>query len=221
MNKNTFGFTLLELIVVLTVILLGVVIATPIFANFQIDAKTTGCRSNLRQISMIMFSYAHDRPDGEFPLWRDRNDPRYLNNQQPFHNTVRHLATNGYVNETRIWVCPADKWDGANNDIPVTPATNILNIVGRGNISYAFVAGHKLNGPENEAIVPLMADELNMSDNSVTSPWPMPLLSASDNHGADYRNVLYLDGHVAVVTGAAVNSIYYSFFDAATVQTID
>jgi len=220
MKKSRHGFTLTELLVVIVIFGLMTAFFAPLLANYQVDAKTTGCRSNLRQIGMIMHAYARDRADGEFPLWRNRSIG-LLNNQYPLHNAVRHLATNGYVNNTRIWVCPADQYDGPDDSAAVGPAENFLTINSLGNISYVYMAGHRLGGPENPATSTMLADESNEIENGSITPGNMPPLDEFDNHGDSYRNVLYLDGHVGVVTGAAVNAIFNGFVDAASLQAVN
>jgi len=216
------GFTLPELIVVVAVVGLLAVLAIPLLADYETSAVTTGCRSNLRQIGLIMHTYARDREDGEFPLWQPRSQLA-LNNQYPFSSAVRHLASNNYVRETRIWVCPADMVDGPQNNITVLPATNIFNIVGVGNISYLFIAGHRLNSGEDPDTAYMLADESNVSEHGAMLAGNMPTLSEHDNHGAQYRNLLYLDGHVNAVTGSAVNDIFNLnvFVNPVILQVVD
>lgn len=217
------GFTLPELIVVVAVVGLLAVLAIPLLADYETSAVTTGCRSNLRQIGLIMHTYARDREDGEFPLWQPRMFPYLLNNQFPFSRIVNHLATNQYVNETRIWVCPADMVDGPQNNITVSPAADILNMFTIGNISYLFVAGHTLGSAEHPAIAPMLADESNVTEVGNLLAGNMPALSEHDNHGAQYRNLLYLDGHVNAVTGSAVNDIFNLnvFVNPVILQVVD
>ena len=220
MENSRTGFSLTELLVVIAILGLSTLLAMPILAQYDMDAGTTGCRSNLRQIGMIMHTYARDRADGEFPLWRSRS-AFGLSNQWPFRNAVVHLATNGYVNETRIWICPDDFWDGPGNDVPVTAAASFPTMAGVGNLSYLFIAGHTLVSPENPESAFMLADESNQLENGASAPGSPPPLTSADNHGADYRNLLYLDGHIGVATGSTVNAIFSGFVDPANLQAVD
>ncbi|HMP91206.1 MAG TPA: hypothetical protein PJ991_13480 [Kiritimatiellia bacterium] len=214
------AFSLPELLVVVFCISLALLLMVPLSADLTVNAGLTGCRSHMRQIGMIFHTYARDREDGEFPLWRARS-PGSLNNQYFFANTVRHLATNDYTNDTRIWICPSDEFDGPFNNIPVQPAESFFSLSSAGNLSYVFMAGHRLNGTENPSTAFVLADESNQGENGALTPGNMPPLSENDNHGANIRNVLYLDLHVAQVNGPAVNAIFDGFANSQFLQAVD
>lgn len=61
MKKSTFrGFTLIELLVVIAIIAILAAILFPVFARAREAARTSTCRSNLKQISLGMLMYAQD-----------------------------------------------------------------------------------------------------------------------------------------------------------------
>lgn len=218
MRTRQRGFTLPELLAILTVLVTTSMVILPLFADYAVDANTTGCRSNMRRISMAFHTYAREQANGFFPM-KAGSGP--IPSQWPFSSIITLMAADGYLDDTSLWVCPSDAWDGPNDDIAVQPAVSYGEFQSMGNISYVYMAGHHLASPENPQTAFLLADESNQIENGAATPGNMPALDADDNHGADYRNVLYLDGHISVVTEEAVNAIYDGFVNPAALQAVD
>jgi len=65
------GFTLVELLVVISVIALLMAILLPALQKAKYQAKRVFCMNNVRQQSVIFFTYAHDN-DGKFPPHTER-----------------------------------------------------------------------------------------------------------------------------------------------------
>jgi prepilin-type processing-associated H-X9-DG protein len=76
--------------------------------------------------------------------------------------------------------------------------------------------------PEAPSSAPLMADESNQIENGAATPGNMPDITADDNHGANFRNVLYLDGHVVGLKERdAANAIFDSLRVPERLQSVD
>jgi prepilin-type processing-associated H-X9-DG protein len=59
-------------------------------------------------------------------------------------------------------------------------------------------------------------------ENGAATPGNMPDLGPDDNHGANFRNVLYLDGHVAAHESAdAANAIFDGLKAPNILQSVD
>lgn len=65
--RKSKGFTLIELLVVISIIALLMAILMPAMQRVRKQAMTIACRSNLRQLSLVVLAYTNDN-DGRF--WR-------------------------------------------------------------------------------------------------------------------------------------------------------
>ncbi len=98
------GFTLVEIIVVITVVAILAAIAFPIISSARANARESSCQSNLKQIYAGYRLYAQDY-DKKYPAkveclgassFRAANDPQSL---------VALLRP--YIKNEQIWVCPS------------------------------------------------------------------------------------------------------------------
>lgn len=66
-TKRRLGFTLIEILVVISIIAILTAILLPVFASIRHRARMTACASNLHQISLALHQYAADS-DGNCPM---------------------------------------------------------------------------------------------------------------------------------------------------------
>lgn len=216
-KRRRAAFTLIELLVVITILLILLGIIIPALGTARESSRRTSCRSNLQQIGLAFHSYAGDR-DGWFPL-KNGGAPAYspdgsLGGEYPFSQHARLLWTAGYLRSAKVWVCPSDKIEG---DPPTrtVSAYQGANFAGGGgfnsfgNCSYMYIAGYgeKFRFPTLPLDVTKFAvllDEANPREEGNRTPGNMPTIGPDDNHGANYRNVLYADGHVTALQGPDV-----------------
>jgi prepilin-type N-terminal cleavage/methylation domain-containing protein/prepilin-type processing-associated H-X9-DG protein len=104
--RRKSGFTLIELLVVIAIIAVLAAMLLPALATAKQKAKTTQCKSNLRQVGLAYTMYADDA-DGRYPIsghvigW-NQTDP---NTQAP--SWMQQLIA--YSQNTNVYHCPADK----------------------------------------------------------------------------------------------------------------
>ena len=68
----------------------------------------------------------------------------------------------------------------------------------------------------------MLTDESNEDEDGSLHANNMKQIKADDNHGADYRVVLYLDGHVqAVETWNAANAIFANLVNPSILNSVD
>lgn len=94
--RDKAGFTLVELLVTLTIIGMLIAILFPVFARAHDSAQRTTCLSNERQLGMAFLQYATDN-DGYFP-----------SNQTPDIHGIWARQVYPYAKNTSIYRCPGD-----------------------------------------------------------------------------------------------------------------
>lgn len=101
--RTRSGFTIIELLVVVSIIAILASLMMPVFAAARSRVQGYTCQSNLRQIAAASLMYAQDY-DEQFAC---RRTERYA-----WLPDVHHP----YINQWRVWVCPTDSkarvWDG-------------------------------------------------------------------------------------------------------------
>ncbi len=109
------GFTLVELLVVISIIALLVAVLFPVFATARGKARQAACLSNLRQIGLAMAVYAQDNDDF-FPYAADPSDQHTVPNiwqGNPHYAEVQALPSlpdvlAPYLRAPAVWHCPSD-----------------------------------------------------------------------------------------------------------------
>lgn len=234
MKKLARGFTLVELLVVIGIILILAGLLFPMVGTAMEKGRRTACRNNVRQAGLAFVQFSGDQ-GGWFP-WAGmhakddlleeikNNQNPAMNRQQGFDVAITNLVAKGYARDTKLWVCPSDKLDGAANNIRVFAATNFARPPFNEfqNVSYMYIVGYNDKSLETPSSAPVLADESNGIENGAATPDNMPDITAKDNHGANYRNVLYFDGHAVSIEDAnAANAIFDRLKEPFLLQSID
>jgi len=108
---RTAGFTLVELLVVISIIALLISILLPSLKRARDQAKDTLCRSNLHQLGVAIQYYISDNHDRLMWIKGSKNDdfnpPKY--NKAPFRQYHQIFHLHPYLKDLSIYVCPQAK----------------------------------------------------------------------------------------------------------------
>lgn len=224
MNKKS-GFTLIELLVVIAILAIMVSILIPAALKGIEMANRSKCANNLKSLGVAFSSYASDN-QGEFPHCNPLPSASgTFTEVSQFTKIVTNVCARGYVEDLHLWVCPSDKVDYSKKAISVAAADSISNNTFNsiGNCSYMYISGyHLLRTSETPAVAPVLCDESNARELGNLTPGKMPKIDKDDNHGANIRNVLFLDGHVTTFKDAdASNAIFDNLKNPQVICSVD
>ena len=116
--KRKSGFTLIEVLVVISIIALLAALLFPVFARARENARRTSCLSNLKQIGLGLMQYTQDYDEQNTRSW-------YGVNSGPSDATDKYKwmdAIYPYVKSEQIFNCPS-------HTLPVNipPSTSIFD----------------------------------------------------------------------------------------------
>ena len=103
MRGRGSGFTLVELLVVISIVSVLLVLVSPMLRHAREQARITRCKNNLRQIHYAMLDYAED--------YRDRlPDAVVLNNEPDDPRQLQHLLAEIVEGGgSGVFHCPSDQ----------------------------------------------------------------------------------------------------------------
>lgn len=218
--KRRLGFTLVELLVVITIISLMISILLPALSGARASAQRVKCLAQQRQIFIAAVVYAGDHR-GYFPNRETQADftPDYYN----------YLGAGEYLTNTAVYLCPAAKprirkdWNG--NDFEINIGFNY----------YLLYDWGKASGLTSQGWILRTIDTIVEPDKTMTvadgherSMWPSwyhvvnPNINpawepAIDEHrhargkiGPDGEvglNLVYADGHGRTLSGSPAQTI--------------
>ncbi len=184
-SPREHGFTLVELLVVIGIIVILIALLMPAFAKVREQARRTHCLSNLRTIGQQLQMYANSHRD-RLP----NGNPRGVWSDSVGADWVMTRFAEE-MSESRVFRCPSDSY---NEDDPQLIDRAIHNEPTSARISYEFYSlfwapeyGPKV--AQLKARAPLAWD----LDGGPRAPGVPG--NGDENHGPKGGNVLFSDGH--------------------------
>lgn len=174
------GFSLLELLIVVSIMSMLVALLSPALKTAREQAKGIQCVGNLRQIGMAINEYLHDY-DGMWTasLFAETEPSCYWDRMLIGKGYVKNCLHGGFYwyRETVMW-CPSFK-------------TNYKDVPAYGlNVYLFWNKWQKVDSIADPAGTLLLAD---CNGNRTTGAWSNPMLVYRHNGLA---NVLFVDGHL-------------------------
>lgn len=110
------GFTLVEILIVLVILMILAALLFPVFSSVRAKARQTACASNLRQIGLAVIMYTQDYDDlfprGGDPTdintdaWRNAFEGRFSEDAKALRPLP--VVMHSYIKKPEIWQCPSD-----------------------------------------------------------------------------------------------------------------
>lgn len=196
-NRNTNGFTLVELLVVIGIIAILASLLLPVLRSAMGRAKTTSCQNKVRQIMIAVELFTQEHDDTLAPI----NDPLFTEHYNPY-----------LEQDNDYWLCPSGDPD------PTSISTPNGQVLHYGINHYHYGTGgtvdpdylSSLNSAKitevanpSEAIYLADADPTSSPHNiggaqngwSDAANWPLTSL-AEDRHQGRFYNTGHLDASV-------------------------
>ena len=188
-QRRTEAFTLVELLVVITIIAILAALLLPALSSARMRAKRIACENNLRQQGVAFHSFAHDH-NSKFPMQvsvSDGGSKEFVENgylvEGNFYFAYRHFQTLADIlNRPAVLVCPTDTR---------VPAAN-FRVLQNTNLSY-------FAGLDADYFKPM---SVLAGDGNLSAPATLIRGAAGDRltwTATQHRfrgNVLFADGHV-------------------------
>jgi prepilin-type N-terminal cleavage/methylation domain-containing protein/prepilin-type processing-associated H-X9-DG protein len=195
-TSKTSGFTLVELLVVISIIALLASLAIPMVGKARNKAVQLKDTSNLKQVGLAIKLYASDY-DGNYPiLWSGSNitDITTVSGSYKANDSLRALFATGICKDERIFNTPgAKRFKVGDNNIGTPDA--FTEALATGEESYTYVVGQSESSDGMEPLA-LKATSGGVAPAKGGAAWTAKGCMPSINEGKGL-NVLYCDGSVS------------------------
>lgn len=181
MKKDQNGFTLVELLVVISIIAILITVLVPVILDVQKKARRTACQANLKKIFEAVKAYTtksleEGGGDGLVPYEQGSSDPAAH---------LQLLVKSGMIQEPTMLKCPGGSGPIARLDENQDPTFDLT-----ANTKTCYYTWTKQEGLAEEhpkpAVVPLTGDRWSRETAGT---------GYSNNHGGG-RNILFLSGRI-------------------------
>ncbi|HWL53249.1 MAG TPA: hypothetical protein VNQ90_12500 [Chthoniobacteraceae bacterium] len=221
--KRASGFSLLQLIITIALILGMAVLLFPAYHRVKDISKTARCAGQLRQIHTAMMQYAGEHAGRVPPYMTRRANPRFTSGYEhiywlawlrPYFNVPYRpggAATDNTPEPAGVYRCPADTrptgpYSGTDGSLNGSYGLCGLNgllwgfYTYPGNIRHDYLSGFPLTKVEEPSATAMLFDHYR-----IFTSGPEQLREDADafRHGGKI-NVVYFDGHVSSLSANTV-----------------
>ena len=210
-HKSSFNFTILELLVVISIIAILASILLPALKNARVSAQRIECAANMKTAFTSMALYASDQNDYvvfyNFIYTADYSTGSGYGPQRSWMTQLSYMGiTYNDVNigrKMQPFMCrqvPADKFVSASGGFGfyswAFSRYTALTISGMSPMEY-----HKMSYPQSPSLSYLLADASNVGEpgvynNALNIQVNRTIGWFESRHGAYRANLLFFDGHV-------------------------
>jgi prepilin-type N-terminal cleavage/methylation domain-containing protein/prepilin-type processing-associated H-X9-DG protein len=182
-NFRRTGFSLIELLVVLSIVAILIGILLPTLTAARARARKVTCAAELRQIGLAVLMY-RDEFNGVFPTARYMPEPFVSGDDDPpLPSVLRPHLTGDAQGDQSVFHCPGD------NDV-----------FSRAGISFMYQS--ELSGQRLETFLPVVVFNIPPEQILVSRDFDGGTFDLTDGDQLsvpsfhDLRNLLFADGHV-------------------------
>ena len=198
-SSSSGGFTLVELITVITIMVILVALLFPTISGFLRSGQRTQSLNNLKQIAAAYVQYRSDNNGRNLPIRLSKN-PSSGQDASFEATNVYHiayeLAWRGYLNEGAVYQIPTDLHVEQQGVVPQAVAERdavdspwtLSDTFSNAPISFDLVAGLSSNAPSSTPVA------ITRGLDSQTGQWSGD--ETVSPYGADGGHIAFLDGHV-------------------------
>jgi prepilin-type N-terminal cleavage/methylation domain-containing protein/prepilin-type processing-associated H-X9-DG protein len=163
---DRFGFSLIEILVVIAIIAILAAIGMPAYRAFITKSQAAQCVSNLRQLAVVVQDYTHDY--GHYPSIATQNaDGKHIDPPMFYAYVARRK-------EAKCVICPAAEYHGINAGQPPLSAHRMQGAYG----ANPYVMPHLVKPDADGNMQPQRVRPL-----SITRPSEVVLLADSGQQG--------------------------------------
>ena len=121
MKKRQTGFTLIELIVVVGILIIALSLLMPLFSGIRAQARKALCSHNFNMIHQALTMYSVDNSQAY------EHYPAYLTNLYTV-DSADLSSIKSYINDDRVFICPSDSTKATQNIYNVTALKPIFSV---------------------------------------------------------------------------------------------
>lgn len=227
-NIRSIGFTLVELLVVVSIIATLMAILLPSLGKAREAAKSIKCMANLRQFGMANEFYAQDYNEYYVPIRMvddSGNINWYINST--YYNLLKAQGTGGSQWRVGGILCPSSATvRTGHNNVPYSYGYNDSRLIGTSNVGNLSLAQQERNPRRNLIQSPsqklMFGDGTYRTINYLSSNQYVDDVFSAGSQSAAYRhengaNLVYFDIHA---DHQARTSLDYTRGDPTVVQNI-